>query len=172
MRKWKLAYIIVASCMITGCASNVKAGVESLEEGNYTEAITYFEKQIQRDKQESEACRGLGIAYFELGEYQSSLEAFTLALEHDTKETATLYNFLAAASMKLESYEEALSYYEKAGSMEDCSKELKQEIAWNEIAIYQKIGEWELLKEKVASYTEAYPEDTRLKKTIEFLETR
>ena len=49
---------------------------------------------------------------------------------------------------------------------------MKQEILFNESAMYQEFGEWEIVKEKVASYVENYPDDTRMDKIVEFLETR
>ena len=65
-----------------------------------------------------------------------------------------------------------MDYYKKALGMKDCTEELKQEILFNEIAIYQELSDWETLKEKVADYVKAYPEDNRMDKTAEFLETR
>ena len=56
--------------------------------------------------------------------------------------------------------------------MEDCTEEMRQEILFNEIAILQLESEWELLKEKVDAYVTAYPDDDRMNKTVEFLETR
>ena len=72
----------------------------------------------------------------------------------------------------MEEYEIALDYYAKALKMEDCTEEMKQEILYNEIAAYQELGDWDTLKEKVASYVESYPDDDRMDKTAEFLETR
>ena len=73
--------------------------------------------------------------------------------------------------MHLGELDEALALYQQALELE-CPEEMKQEILFNEIAIYQEFGEWEIVKEKVASYVENYPDDTRMDKTVEFLETR
>ena len=74
--------------------------------------------------------------------------------------------------MQLNEYEEALKFYGQALNMTDCTGEMKQEILFNEIAIYQELGDWEVVKEKVSAYVEAYPDDERMDKTVEFLETR
>ena len=50
--------------------------------------------------------------------------------------------------------------------------ELKQENAFNEIAIYQELGEWDIVKEKAEAYVSEYPDDERMDKTMEFLKTR
>lgn len=172
MNRWKLGLLLVAACLITGCASNMKDGITFLEENKYEEALGCFEQDIADGKHLDEAYRGMGIAQYELGEYSDALDSFEQALENKTEETATLYSLMAASALKLEAYEDALTYYEKARKMEDCTEELEQEIRYNEIAVYQTMGDWETVKEQVASYVEDYPEDTRMDKTVEFLETR
>ena len=119
-----------------------------------------------------EAYRGMGIAQYELGDYSAAVDAFKNALENETEKTATIYNLMGASYMQLNEYEEALDFYAQALSMEDCTEEMKQEILFNEIAIYQQLGNWKTVKEKVSAYVEAYPDDERMDKTVEFLETR
>ena len=66
----------------------------------------------------------------------------------------------------------ALNYYNIGMSLEGCSKELLQEMRFNEIAAYEQCGEWENAKAKLAEYTADYPEDTRAAKEAEFFETQ
>lgn len=172
MKKIRLCLLLTAFCLVTGCAANIKEGVASLEEENYEEAITYFQKDIEEGRHLDEAYRGMGIACFELGNYQEAVEAFKNALENGTKENATIYSFLGASYLQLENYEDAMTYYNTALEQKDCTEEMKQEVLYNQVAIYQKMGDWNTVKEKVSEYTQAYPDDTRMDKTIDFLETR
>lgn len=172
MKKSILGILLGIVCLFTGCTSNTRDGVAYLEEEKYQEAIECFEKDIKEEKKLDEAYRGMGIAYFELENYEASVESFEKALDNDAKESVAIYSFLGAGYLELGSYEAALENYAKALQMEACSDEMKQEILFNEIAIYQEMGDWETVKEKVDAYVKAYPEDERMDKTVEFLETR
>lgn len=172
MKKFRWILLIAISSILLGCASNIKTGITYLEEENYEEAIACFEKEITEKKNLGEAYRGLGIAKYELGEYEAAVDAFKNALENKTEATATIYSLMAASYLQMEDYESALDYYNDALEMKDCKEEMKKEILYNEIAIYQELGVWDTLKEKVAAYVESYPEDDRMEKTLEFLETR
>ena len=70
------------------------------------------------------------------------------------------------------SYEEAVSAFEKGMSMEDCSDTMKQEMLFNTVVSYEKLGDWDNAKEKVSEYNEQYPGDSKAEKEAEFLETR
>ena len=155
---------------------NLKDGVSYLEEGKYEEAITAFQKAIEDEKYGEQAYRGVGIAYFEMGEYEKALHYFESAFSfkefgEDFEETPSIYAMKAACHLHLGELEEALELYGQALELE-CPEEMKQEILFNEISIYQQLSEWEILKEKVSAYVELYPDDARMDKTAEFLETR
>ena len=51
----------------------------------------------------------MGIAYFEMEEFEKAIDAFGEALDNGAEETATLYNFIGISNMKMENYEEAVS---------------------------------------------------------------
>ncbi len=172
MKKTVLAILLVLTCLMAGCASNIEDGTEHLKKEQYEKAIACFEKDIERDKNLDEAYRGIGIAQYELAAYPEAIKAFEEALEQGTEETATLYGLIAACHMHTEDYEAALEAYGKLLEMQDCTDELRQEARFNEIAICEKLSDWELAKEKVASYVADYPDDSRMDKTAEFLETR
>ena len=42
MNRWKLGLLLVAACLITGCASNMKDGITFLEENKYEEVIAKY----------------------------------------------------------------------------------------------------------------------------------
>lgn len=158
--------------LLTGCAGNVKSGVALLEEKKYEEAVTAFQKDIEKGRNLGEAYRGLGIAHFELQEYEAATEAFEAALENETKETAVIFGFLGACYLELEEYNRALDVYEKALDQDDLTAELEQEIQYNLIALYEKKGDWKAAKKQMEKYIKNYPDDARVEKEAEFLETR
>ena len=49
---------------------------------------------------------------------------------------------------------------------------MKQEMRFNEIAAYEKTGDYESARTKLKEYVEDYPDDERAAKEAEFLETR
>ncbi len=172
MRKIVFAILLTIICLTVGCASNIEDGTEYLKKEQYEKAVACFEQDVAKEKNLDEAYRGIGIAEYELGNYAEALDAFEKAIAQGTEETATLYGLIAACHMYAEEYEEALEAYGKLLKMEDCTDELRQEARFNEIAICEKRSDWELAKEKVASYVADYPDDSRMDKTAEFLETR
>lgn len=172
MKKIRITVLMLMACFLVGCTTNIKDGAAFLEEEKYEEAIACFEKDITEKKNLGEAYRGIAIAQYELGEYHDAIASFQHALSNKAEETATIYGLMAACYLQVDENEMALDYYEKALEMDDCTEELEQEILYNEIAIYQEMGDWETVKEKATAYKEAYPDDTRMDKTIEFLETR
>lgn len=171
MKKRMLTFAFVL-LLLTGCTGNIKNGVLLLEEEKYEEAIEAFKADIDKERNLDEAYRGAGIACFELEQYEEAVEYLGLALENEAEQTAVLFSMLGASYIELEEYDKALDAYESALAKEDLTKEQKQEIEFNLIAVYEYMGNWEAAKKQVEKYVEAYPEDARADKEAEFLETR
>lgn len=174
MKKRKIAMLVMTGVLLTGCMGTnyLEEGVSQLEEKQYEEASKSFQKEIDEEKNLDEAYRGMGIAYFEMEEFEKAIDAFGEALDNGAEETATLYNFIGISNMKMENYEEAVSAFEKGMSMEDCSDTMKREMLFNTVVSYKKLGDWDNAKEKVSEYNEQYPGDSKAEKEAEFLETR
>lgn len=168
----KIVGIVVLLFVLTGCSGNIKDGVAMLQEGKYEAAMKEFEKDIQKERNLDEAYRGLGIACFELGDYEEAVQAFELALKHETPETATLFSFLGASYMETDEYEKSLDAYERALACKDLSEELEREVQFNLIAVYEGMANWDAAKKQMDQYVNLYPDDTRVEKEAEFLETR
>ena len=158
--------------LLSGCAGNIKDGVSLLEDGKYEKAVEAFKKDIDKKRNLDEAYRGLGIAYFELEEYESSVESLELARKHEAEETAVFCSILGAGYLETEEYEKALDAYERALACEDLTEELEREIQFNLIAVYESMANWDAAKKQMDKYVEKYPDDTRVEKEAEFLETR
>lgn len=174
MKKTKVIMVIMAVCLMTGCLPKkyLEDGVALLEEKKYEEAVEMFQKEADREKNLGEAYRGMGMAYYEMKEYKKALQMFEEALVCEAEETGTIYNFIALCDMELGKYENALSAFDKGISMEDTSEELKQEMEFNKIVVYEKIEAWEHAKKAVNEYVSEYPDDADAAKEAEFLETR
>ena len=168
----KIVGLFVMLLLLTGCAGNIKDGVAFMEEGKYEAAVEAFAKDVKKERNLDEAYRGLGIAYFELEDYTAAVEAFEKAFKHETEKTAVLYSFLGASYLETEAYDKALDAYEQALSCEDLTEELKQEIQFNLIAVYENMANWDAAKKQMDKYIKKYPDDKRVEKEAEFLETR
>jgi len=168
----KIVGLFALLLLLTGCAGNIKDGVALLEEGKYEAAVEAFEKDVKKGRNLDEAYRGLGIAYFELKDYETAVEAFELAIQNETKETAVFCSFMGASYLETEDYDKALDAYERALSCEDLTEELEQEIQFNLIAVYENMANWDAAKKQMDKYVKQYPDDSRVEKEAEFLETR
>ena len=65
MKRATLLALTVSACLLTGCTNALKDGTGYLEDGNYKEAVTAFQKAVDEGKKTAEAYRGLGMAYYE-----------------------------------------------------------------------------------------------------------
>lgn len=172
MKKILLSMMLIGVFVLCGCANNVKTGVELLEERKFEDAKISFQKEIEKEKNFDEAYRGLGIACFELGEYEEAASAFESAIKNETEETASLLGLMGACYIEMSDYEKALDVYTKALADEEITEELKQEIQINLISVYENMGNWDAAKKQMETYTKNYPDDTRVDKEADFLETR
>ena len=149
-----------------------KSGAKALEKGKYEKAVEKFEKAIEEEESVADCYRGIGIAKFQLTDYEGALSAFEEAVSEGAKETATLYDMMGAAAMELEQYEAAAGYYEKAVTYDDATDEMMQEMLYNIVVCYEQVQDVEAAKAAIAAYTERYPDDEEAAREAVFLETR
>lgn len=168
-----LLTIVMSVFMMSGCGDNPsEEGLVLLQEANYEEAIVKFQEAIEDEKNVDDAYRGIGIAKWELEDYEGAGIAFREALDNGAEETATLYNFLGTCEMKMGNYKRALNYYRLGMELEGCTGEMLQEMRFNEIAALEKIGDWDNARFKLEEYVADYPDDVQAAKEAEFFETR
>ena len=169
----KIFIVLCVSMMLTGCIGNpYKTGVKCLEDGEYSEAIENFTEAIEKEKNLADSYRGLGIARWELGEYQEAYDAMEHALTKGTEENATIHSIMGNCAMQTGNYEKAAEHYEAALSKEEISDELKKETRYNLIAAYEYAGNVDKAKETVEEYIADYPDDEDVLREADFLETR
>ena len=171
MKKVGIIFVI-AVMFLCGCSGNMKAGKAYLNEEKYAEAKAAFEKEVQAEKHLKEAYYGLGMACFELEEYEAAVGNFEKAVLFGMKRDPVFCSFLAGSYMETERYEAAILEYKNAIFDEDITEELKQEARYNMIIAYEKIGDWDKAKKELKNYTKDYPDDMRIKRDADFLETR
>ena len=164
--------LLAVLVLVTGCSSNIKDGVSCLEEGKYEEAIVAFEAELAEEKNQGEAHHGLILANFEVGNYEEAVEHFESAMKEGVEATAALYHMVATCHMQNAAYEAAIECYDKALEMEDCVDAERQEMMYNRIVAFEKLGDWEGAKTAADKYLNLYPDDEQVKKEVEFLETR
>lgn len=164
--------LILCSFALGGCGSKVSDGLSALENEEYDEAITAFTEAVEQEEDLGEAYRGLGLAYWEKGDYDNAYEALKNAVKNSDEELGSTYNLLSCIDLQNENYKSALTYIEKAGNCIGNSDELTQELAHNEIICYEYLGKWDVAKEKMEKYQNKYPDDDSLAKDAEFLSTR
>lgn len=184
MKRKKTAAVIAAfstALLLAGCANAVKSGTEALESKDYETAAAEFQTAAEDEDKETaaEGYRGLGIVYYETGDYANALEAFRSALDNGAEQTAELYNLMGVSAMQTGDYESGLVYIQSGLAMADAASDgeavddsLIREMEFNEIVCYEQQSDWENAKEKAAEYISKYPDDEAAQKEAEFLQTR
>ncbi|MDO4622927.1 MAG: tetratricopeptide repeat protein [Eubacteriales bacterium] len=125
IRKWQktgAAVAAAAAILFSGCGqdkipTSYENGITSLESRDYLKALERFQNAVNKDGQDAEGYRGMGIAYLLLGEYQSAVDAFNKALDADkhpaqNAEFAEDIRFYQAqAYCGLDEYDKAMTLY-------------------------------------------------------------
>ena len=116
VRWMKCLIIAAASMLLGGCAmggatgTKTVQGTDALEAGQYQEAQRLFEDAILEGEEEMLACRGLGMAYMGLAQYDKAEEAFETALSYTDsrmpENRLDLRLYLATAQYRNGKYEE------------------------------------------------------------------
>ena len=171
-RRIVVVFLAASVLTFTGCSRAVEEGTKLLEEGDYKAAQEEFRKSVSKEKDLSEAYRGLGICYFEQKEYGEAAKAFGMALGAGAEETATVYNMLGICAMETGSPEKAVYYFENGQNFPDAGQELLKEMSFNLVCAYEAVGEYVLAREKLEIYVGLYPDDANAAKELEFLDTQ
>lgn len=108
--------------MISGCgqtSQNYSNGMRALEENDYDMALKYFEAAGKIDGEMAEACRGQGIALYELHDYKTAIRLFRSSLSAAKQERADsdfiedVQYYLADCYNRNGQTDEALSIYQE-----------------------------------------------------------
>lgn len=193
MKKGKmkmLLWLTAMVCLLTACTNHVKDGTKYLEDGKTSEAVSAFEQAAEEAEEKgedaSEAYRGLGMAYYAGGDYETARTNLQKALEEGALQTPVIYNLIGICSMNLEDYDSALTAFEqgiqlpKSGVVSKGTKqeqtvdysEVIQEMKRNRVVCYEKKLDWAGAKAAMSEYSMEYPNDADAQKEAGFLSTR
>ena len=196
MKRYNVILLSMTVALIAaGCGNNNKIlnkGVKALEKENYSAAVESFEEMIKaeseekpkNDKQEkiqsnnlSEAYKGLGVAYFELKEYDKALDSYVKCDGLEGTKTPSMYRNMAICANEINEYSSAAEYAEKGIDVikedeESAEPEIKKELYFLLIQSLEKDGNWEEALSWAEGYSEMFPDDKDVEKEIEFLKTR
>ena len=78
---------LLLALSLTGCSGSVEKGLEYLEAGEFESAAEEFQVAAKKDKDAAEAFRGLGIAKWEMEDYEGARDAFKSALDNGADKT-------------------------------------------------------------------------------------
>lgn len=133
----------------------------------YQEACNYLEEA--RDDSNPDTYLYLGKAYEATGDYSYASRVYNTYLTKD-ESNALIYNQLGMCELQRGNYEEALKVLEKGIALED--KEMQQSLLFNQVAAYEKLGDFSKARVLIEEYLKKYPDDENAKREYTFLKTR
>lgn len=135
----------------------------------YDLAIDEFSKAFESGFKESYYY--LGSIYDKREDFKEAVINYQKYIEAESiSKTVLVYNQIGACLIKLGRYSEALSYIQTGLEYQD--KNVEQQLKKNEIAAYEKIGDFVTAYHLMTDYINLNPEDKEAKKEYEFLKTR
>lgn len=152
--------------------SPIKKGTECLEAGNYAQAIEEFTNGLSDIDYIAESYKGIGIAYYEMGQYKDAVDNLENAIQKGQTSLGTTYYLLGISYMEIGDYENALKNISEALTKTDNSEELVQELRYNEVLCMELTSDWDGAKAKATSYLQSYPDDVNMQEEYKFLSTR
>lgn len=183
-RKRKIRKIFNYVKLATGCLivvvflavfvfkTPIETGTQLLQEGDYEGAIEKYTEGLSDIDYIAESYKGIGIAYFEMGQYKDAIDNLENAIQKGQTSQGTTYYLLAISYMETNNYDKALENIIIALTRSGNSMELTQELRFNEVLCLELTSDWEGAKAKATSYMQAYPDDTAMKTEYKFLTSR
>ncbi len=118
-----------------------------------------------------EAYRLMGDVYYVTKDYTKAIENYLTYIDSNSKGvSSTCYLNLSSCYIALEEYDKAQSYVVLGLSTGD--KISAKELQYNEVLIYEQLGDFNTAYEKAEEYIKAYPEDENMQRELVFLSTR
>ncbi len=86
MKKTGLIIAAAAMLLLTGCGGeaktdNISAGMEAIQNLQYETALQHFDAALEANENERQLCRGMGLAYMGLSEYENAIAYLEKALQ-------------------------------------------------------------------------------------------
>ena len=157
-----------AAMELTGKKDKTMLGRLSYYMEDYEQAKTYLEDAVKEG--DSEAVYWEAELYWQMGNIDYAIPLYQRYLEGEAPVHQEACAKVASWQMEQGAYSEALSMLEAGIAAGEGA--LLQELLGNEIAVYERMGDFETAKLKMESYLEHYPEDERAQREYVFLKTR
>lgn len=134
---------------------------------DYPQACNLLEQS--KDSGTAESYLYLGKAYEATGDYNYAASVYTSYIAKDTS-NASVYNQLGLCRMKQGEYQQALEAFQTAMNLENNG--MMQTLQFNEIVVYEYLGEYQKAAVLMDNYVKMYPDDKEAAREYEFLKTR
>lgn len=136
-------------------------------QGEYQKACLVLEEA--RSEGSAESYLYLGRAYEATGDYNYASSVYSSYLGQ-YEENAEVYNQLGLCEMAKGEYNKALEAFQ--AGMQLGNGAMMQTLAFNEIAAYEYLGEYEKAYVLINNYIKNYPDDQQARREYDFLSTR
>lgn len=149
--------------------SSLNRGKIYYYKGEYQVAAVALEEARSADNNNSDATLYLGMTYEAVGEYNYATNVYENYLARNAGDAAVL-NQLAVCKMELKDYEGALESIQAGLQVADDAT--RQSLSFNEIVIYEYLGEFQKAEALMTVYLNNYPGDEDALREQIFLKTR
>ncbi len=112
----------------------------------------------------------IGEIYHQRSDYGEAVHYFKLYIAGSGARDAAAYNQMALCLMKQERYADALETVRSGQKLSDALH--GRQLLFNEVVILERTGEYNAAYERAVEYRNRYPEDTKIKRELEFLASR
>ncbi len=136
---------------------------------NYSDAREMLIKATRNNPDDGRAVFLLGQVYLASGDVADA-RALYRSCTDNLATAAGAFNGLALCDIAEQKYEDALKNVQAGLAAGDASAE--QGLLFNEIVLYEQLGEWVAAKQRAAAYLGKYPSDEAGIREYEFLSTR
>lgn len=136
--------------------------------GRYEEAAAVLDSVESPDMQ---TCFLLACAKEYTGEHKEALDLIA-DFEQEIAASPEMLNLKGTALCGLEKYEEALACFEQALPLSQSGTALQRSILFNRIAAVENLRDFKRAKKLAAEYSEKYPNDERMNRENQFLQSR
>lgn len=117
--------------------SDLEKGIELIRQVENTAAIPFLERALNKQPQNPEILRHLGLAYFNLGNYTDALLNWEKAIELDPTHHQTFWNVGHLHEIE-ERYSDAFKAYSQAAVLAEKTSDSKKANRYKEWAIRVK----------------------------------
>lgn len=147
------AYFIAKAQYFSGAYDEALVGLAAAAKNGYEDAYYY-----------------IGEIYHERSDYGEAVHYFKLYIAGSGAQDAAAYNQMAICLMKQEKYADALETVRAGQKLSDPLH--GRQLLYNEVVILERTGEYNAAYERAVEYRNRYPEDTKMKRELEFLASR